>query len=166
MRKVALVFVVYCVVADLAHGAPPPPEMVRSMTEAIVKHRPDAKIEVTDDGFVAKAGTMMFTLHNKSKSGEVYADTYRAEGPNFKGFLLRVAVNPGLYQGAAATPQTLQEAYFTTFIDAPATPAGDAHYAVGFSFGSRLDPELKKAIFEVIPKTKFQEGAVPGGGAR
>ncbi len=158
MRSFAPVFVVLGLIADSSLGAPPPPEMVRKLTAAIGKHCPDAKIEVTADGFIAKSGTMMFTLHGKSKTGEIYADTYRAEGPNFKGFLLRVAVNPGLYQGAAATPQTLQEAYFTTFIDAPSTPAGDAHYAVGFSFGSRLDPELKKAIFEVIPKSKFQPG--------
>lgn len=159
MRSFAPVFVVLCLIAESSFGAPPPPEMVRKLTEVIGKHCPDAKIEVTADEFIAKSGTMMFTLHSKSKTGEVYADTYRAEGPNFKGFLLRVAVNPGPYQGAAATPQTLQEPYFSTFFDAPATPAGDGHYVIRFSFGSRLDLEFKKAIFEEIPKTKFQPGA-------
>ncbi len=86
--------------------------LVKTLTETIRKHCPDATIEATKTEFVAKSGTMMFTLHSKSKSGEVSPNTYQEEGPNFKGFMLRVALNDGKYQGAAVVPQTLQGPYF------------------------------------------------------
>ena len=106
----------------------------------------------------------MFTLHSKSKTGEVYPETYQQEGPNFKGFILRVEVLDGKYEGAAVMPQTLQGPYFPTFIDAPSVEKDKQHYEVRFSYGSRLDPDLKKAIFEVIPKTRSQPGAAPNDG--
>jgi hypothetical protein len=145
-------------------AGPPPDEVVQKLTETIRKHCPEAKIEVTEKGFVAKSGTMMFTLHSKSKTGEVYPETYQQEGPNFKGFILRIEVLDGKYEGAAVIPQTLQGPYFPTFIDAPSVEKEKQHYEVRFSCGSRLDPDLKKGIFEVIPKTRFQPGAAPNDG--
>jgi hypothetical protein len=159
-RTILAVFALFVSAATL-FAAPPPDDMVQELTRTIRKHCPEAKIEVTEDEFVARSGTMMFTLHSRSKSGEVYPQTYQQEGPNFKGFILRVALHDGKYEGAAVVPQTLQGPYFPTFIDAPPVEKGHKHYQVHFSYGSRLDADLKKAIFEVIPKTRFQPGAAP-----
>ena len=120
------------------------------MTEAIRKHCPDATIETTKEGFVAKSGTMKFTVHARSKSGEIFPKTHEEEGPNFKGFVLHVSLHDGKYMGAAVAPQTIQGPYYPTEFSAPA--AGDKHYLVHFSYGSRLDPDLKKAIQDVLPK--------------
>jgi hypothetical protein len=159
MHKTILATIAVLVAVNAGVAEAPPDELVRKLTETIHKHCPDAKIEVTKEGFLAKFGTMMFTLHGRSKSGEVSRDTYSQEGPNFKGFILRVAVHEGKYQGAAVVPQTLQEPYFATFIDAPAVEKENKHYVIGFSYGSRIDPDLKNAIFEAIPTTRFEPRA-------
>ena len=98
---------------------------------------------------------MMFTVHGRSMTGEVSRETYEEEGPNYKGFLLRVSLHEGVYSGQAAVPQTLQGPYYPTFIDAAATPDGKKYHSVSFSYGSRLEPKLKQAIMDTIPKTKF-----------
>src|SRR5690348_13781988 len=142
-RTILASFALFVSAATL-FAAPPPDDMVQELTATIRKHCPEAKIEVTEDEFVARSGTMMFTLHSRSKSGEVYPQTYQQEGPNFKGFILRVALHDGKYEGAAVVPQTLQGPYFPTFIDAPPVEKGHKHYLVHFSYGSRLDADLKK----------------------
>jgi len=149
--------------AYTAFAAAPPDEMVQKLTDTIRKHCPEAQIEVTEHAFIAKHGTMMFTIHSISKTGEVYPQTHQQEGPNFRGFVLTVALHDGKYEGAADVPQTLQGPYFPTFIDAPSVEGGKKHYQVHFSYGSRLDPELKRAIFEAVPKTKFERSAAGRG---
>jgi hypothetical protein len=62
--------------------------------------------------------------HARGKAGEVYERTYQQEGPNWKGFLLRVELHEGKYAGAAVIPQTLQGPYFQTFIDGPNVEGG------------------------------------------
>jgi hypothetical protein len=137
-------------------GEPLPGELVKKLTVAVRDTCPDAQIQVSNNVFTAKYGTMLFTLHNKSKTGEVYPQTYPTEGPNFRGFILTVSLENGPYEGAAVIPQTLQGPYFPTFIDGPAAEDGRKHYWVTFSYGSRLDEKTRSAIFEAIPKTKFQ----------
>jgi hypothetical protein len=100
---------------------------------------------------------MMFTLHSVSMTGEVSPNTYQWEGPNYKGFILRVSLQDGEYRDQAAVPQTSHGPYFATFIDGPATDDGKKHYWVSFSYGGDLDPALKKAIFETIPKATFPQ---------
>ena len=150
------------VAAGSALAEPPPDELFQKLTKAICTHCPDAKIEVTKQEFVAKFETMIFTLHRRGKAGEPFPDTYQEEGPNWKGFILRVTLREGKYQGAAAVPQALQEPYFTTYIDATAAEKNDKHYVILFSYGSRLDKDLKKAISEAIPLNPLGR-LVPGG---
>lgn len=137
----------------------PPTEMVQKLTSVIREKCPDAEFVATKDGFTAKSMTMMFTIHRRSKTGEIFSQTDQHEGPTYKGFILQVSAHPGQYMGAAATPQTLQGPYFPTYIDAVPLNPGDGHYYVRFSYGSRLDADLKKAIWEAIPRTKFQADA-------
>jgi len=139
----------------------PPQELVDQLTRVIRAHCPDAEIEVSDEhGFVAKQGTMLFTVHGIAKNGEISPDTHQEEGPNFKGFLLRVQLREGPPMTAAVVPQTLKRPYFATYIDAPPTEKEDQHFAVSFAYGGRVDEKLKKAIFAAIPRTKFR-GAKP-----
>ena len=144
MTRTILATLAFLASVITTHAEPPPDEMVQKLTKTIRKHCSDAKIDVTKNEFVAKYGTMIFTIHGRSKTGEINAKTYQQEGPNFKGFILRVALLDGKYSGAASVPQTLEGPYFPTFVDAPSAENGKKHYEVRFSFGGRLDPELKK----------------------
>jgi hypothetical protein len=156
---IAIMMVLF--IAGGSMAAPPPDDMIKKLTQTIKKLCPESTIEVTKDAFTAKHGTIVYTLHSRSKTGEVYPQTYQQEGPNFKGFMLNVSLQEGQYGGAAAVPQILQGPYFPTFLDAVPVEEGKKHYMVHFSYGSRLDPELMKAIYNVIPKTKLLK---PEGG--
>jgi len=163
MRKIIDALVI------LAFGIPvmatPPPENVfKKLTETIRKHCPGATMEVTEKGFKAKHGTIVYTLHAQSKTGEVYAQTYQQEGPNYKGFILTISLHDGKYEGAAMVPQTLQGPYFPTFIDAVPVENGKKHYQIHFSYGNGLDRELMKAILDTIPRSRLQQPA--GGDAK
>ena len=120
MHRTILASIAVLVTVHAATAEAPPDELVQKLTQAIRKHCPDATIEVSKQAFVAKFGTMTFTLHGRSKTGEVSPKTHQEEGPNYKGFMLHIALHDGRYQGAAVVPQTLQGPYFPTFIDAPA----------------------------------------------
>lgn len=135
----------------------PPDELVKKLTGVIREYCPDASILVTNGLFRATYGTMMFTLHGRQKDGEILTETHQQEGPNFKGFLLGVSVEKGPYGGQAVVPQELHGPYFASFIDGPATEDGKNHYWIVFSYGSRLDPRLKQAIFAALPRRKFQQ---------
>jgi hypothetical protein len=166
MHKTVISLFAFAVAAGNALAEPPPDELVQKLTKVIRTHCPEAKIEVTKQEFIAKFETMMFTLHRRNKAGEVFPDTYQEEGPNWKGFMLRITLHDGKYQGAAVVPQTLQQPYFSTYIDASAAEQKDKHYFVAFSYGSRLDENLKKAIFEAIPKTDFKRSTAPEPGRK
>ena len=55
-----------------ACAAPPSDEVMEKVTAAIRKHCPDATIQTTKQAFVAKFGTMTYTLHARGKGGEVF----------------------------------------------------------------------------------------------
>lgn len=158
VRKMLSMLVIVMATVTRGNAAPPPEALVRSLTAVIHKHCPEAETTVTDEGVIAKSGTMKFIVHARSKTGEIFSRTHEEEGPNFKGFLLRISMHEGPYQGAAAVPQTLQGPYYSTFIDAPATENGNGYYWVSFAYGSRLDAGLKQAILEAIPRTRFTPG--------
>lgn len=153
MKQAILTAILFLTTLSNVIGAPLSADLVEALSGAIRKRCPDAKIGVSEQAFVASYGTMMFALHGRSKTGEIFPQTYEEEGPNFKGFILRIVLHDGKYQGAATVPQTLQGPYFRTFIDALATDDGKKYYEVRFSFGNGLDPQLKEAIFEALPKT-------------
>ena len=105
----------------------------------------------------------MFTVHGRSKTGEISPRTYQVEGPNYRGYMLRVRLEKGKYLGQAAVPQTIRGPYYPTFIDARNTKAKQGHHFVSFSFGSRLDPKIKKAIHEMITRLGPSSFATRGG---
>lgn len=158
MKTFLLIAVLVSGVGSVCWGDPPPAEVVKKLTAVIREHCPDAAIDATNNVFVAKYGTMMFTLHTRFMTGEVSRETRLQEGPNFKGFILTVGVEKGRYEGQAVVPQELHGPYFPTYINGPATEDGKNHYWITFSFGSRCDPKLKQAVFAALPGGKFQSG--------
>ena len=136
----------------------PPDKLVQKLTAVIREACPDAMIQVTNNLFTAKYGTMLFTLHGHKMTGEMLPQTRQEEGPNFKGFVLTVRTESGRYEGQSWIPQELHGPYFKTFIDGPPTDDGKDHYWITFSYGSRLDPKLKQAILNALPKARLKQG--------
>ncbi len=156
--KLLVVSTLVLVSAALTCKAEPLPDaLVGRLTTVVREHCPDATIEATKDLFTAKHGTMMFTRHGGSKTGEILSQTHQEEGPNFKGFVITVGAAKGFCVGQADNPQELRGPYYSTYIDAPLTEDGKNCYTLTFSYGSRLDPKFKQAIFDAIPKRKFQQ---------
>lgn len=126
----------------------------RTLTPIIRTHFPEAQIQVTDTAYVAKCGTMDFTVHGSQKTGEILAKTHIEEGPNFEGFILRIELKEGRrYQGALRIPQDTPQLYWSTFLDSR-TVSRDRHFFIRFSYGSRLKKEFKKAILDALPKSR------------
>jgi hypothetical protein len=155
--KKATITICMSLMASAVLADPPETNLIQKLTSVITNLCPEAEITVDEHAFSAKHDTMVYTIHSRSKTGEVYPTTHQQEGPAFRGFMLRVSLNDGEYGGAACVPQTLHGPYYPTFIDAPSISDGKKHYQVHFSYGGRLDPELKKAILETIPRTRFQQ---------
>jgi hypothetical protein len=160
MRKSIITICAFLMVSSV-QAEPPSTNLIRKLTSVITILCPEAEITVDKYAFSAKHDTMLYTIHSRSKTGEVYPQTSEREGPAFRGFMLRVSLNDGKYGGAACVPQTLHGPYYPTLIDAPSTDGGKKHYQVHFSYGGRLDSQLKKAILETIPRTRFQQHPAP-----
>lgn len=151
--KTALVLAALIILPILECGAGElPKELVDKVTAIVRKHYPEAKINLTNQIFQASHGTMVFTVHGHEMTGEVQRTPHQEEGPNLKGFLLRISVAEGRYQGQAGVPQTLPGPYYPTYIDAPPMDGGKSHYRISFSYGSRVDDGFKKAVFESLPQ--------------
>lgn len=163
MRTAVIAFIAVFAFANNGISSPPQDDLVKKLTEVIRKQCPDAEIAVTKDSFVAKNTTLTFTLHGRYLTGEINPQTHQEEGPNLKGFRLEITLHQGPYVGMAAVPQVLEGPYFPTFIDAPATDDGKQHYWIRFAYGKGLDPVLKKAILEAIPRTQTPK---PDGAAK
>lgn len=155
MKILTFAVLTFAATASVGRSEPPPDELVNRLTAVICKECPDAEFEVADNAFTAKHGTMMFTLHGRSMGGAIRSKTHQEEGPNYKGFMLKVTLQQGREVHQAVTPQTLRGPYWKTYIDDPPTPDGENHYWAAFSYGSRLDQKLKTAIEEAISPTNF-----------
>lgn len=129
-------------------------DLDRLLTPIIRKYFPDATIQVSATEYVAKHGTMNFTVHERSMTGEVSPTTHVTEGPNYKGFMLRIGLHDGPYRDQAVVPQNLNELYWTTFLDAAPIPGFSGHLMTEFSFGNRLNEDFKKAVFNALPKSR------------
>jgi hypothetical protein len=163
LAKILLVIAIISASGLAVHAAAPPQELVDKLQRVIREHCPDAVFEVDEKrGFVAKHGTMQFLVHDMSSFGEFLPTTHFEEGPNFKGFLLQLKAVAGTAEVALAGPQTLERQYFPTYLDAPPPENGESRYLVSFAYGRRLDPKLKKAIFEAIPRTKVEGDRLKG----
>ena len=153
--SVLVAFALTVVAQTAGAGEPPPEAVVERLSAEIRRLCPEARISVDGEKFVARHGTMTFTLHNRSKTGEISPETHQAEGPNYRGFILTIAREPGPYQGAAEIPQTLDEPYFSTFINAVPTADGRGHLRIGLSYGRQIDEQLKQALLAALPTSKL-----------
>lgn len=148
---------VACLVACSAAPAAPVGQtaLADQLGKLVRKHFPDAVVAQDNGKFTAKHGTMVFTIHRHWKTGKILKETDQVEGPNYEGFMISISVQDGKYEGAAMVPQTLNRRYWQEYIDRPPTEDGKGHYVINFSFGSRLNREFMKTVFEALPQSRM-----------
>jgi hypothetical protein len=135
-------------------SARPPEDLVEALTKAIREHAPEATIEATDRGFVARHAALVYTLHPLSRFGAADSQIYEEEGPNRNGFVLRITRHGGTYQEKQYVPATREGPYYPTFSDAIPVDGGRNHCRVRFSYGKRLDRKVVDAIFRALPRSR------------
>ena len=131
------------------------PELADKIRKLVKKHFPDAVVFQDKRKLTAKHGTMVFTIHRHWKTGKIRKETDQVEGPNYQGFVISISVQDGRYEGQAMVPQVLNQRYWQTYIDRPPTENGNGHYVINFSYGSRLDKDFMRAVFEALPKSRI-----------
>lgn len=130
-------------------------QLADQISALVTEHFPDAVIAQDNGKITAKHGTMIFTIHRHWKTGEIRKETDQIEGPNFEGFMISISVEDGRYEGQAMVPQTLNRRYWQEYIDRPPTADGKGHYVINLSYGSRIDRDFMKAVFEALPRSRM-----------
>ena len=162
--KSLLISILALAVATLPCKAERPPDaLVNKLTAVIREHCPNATVEVTEEAFRAKYQTMLFTVHDIQMTGNILPKPRQVEGPNYEGFLLDIRMQKGPYNGQLVVPQVIHEPYWSTFFDGPSSEDGQNCYWINFSYGGGLDPKLKQAIMDALPKKRFPPPAPSPG---
>jgi len=124
--------------------------LLKTLASVVHEHCPDATIEAADGSFTAKHGTMTFTMHQFEMGGRFLPRTRQEEGPNYKGFVLRVRLVNGPAQMGQFGPGEFPGPYYSTLMDEIATADRKGYYLIDFSFGRQLDAQLKQGIFDAL----------------
>jgi hypothetical protein len=107
------------------------------------------KITRRADGLTARYKTRRFMVHNIQKTGKISARAREVEGPSYVGFLLKLDLQKGRYQGAAVIPQDNSRPYWRTHINAHHL-SSDEYVWVSLSYGVRTDRRLVERIKKAV----------------
>ena len=116
----------------------------------LAAYYPGAEIQRSEREYVASYDTQRFTVHSRDKMGRLSEQTTEVEGPNNAGFLLRLTLKPGAYQGAAVVPQTLRRPYWETWIHAIEDESGASYLSVSLDYGQNVSDEFLSRIIATI----------------
>ena len=137
-----------------ASAAPSGPtgELLKTLANVVHEHCPDATIEAADGALSAKHRTMTFTVHHYGKDGYFLPQARPEEGPNYKGFSLRVRlVGVPLHAGQSGPGLVeFQGPYYSTLAGEIATADRKGYYQIEFSFARQLDSQLKQGILDAL----------------
>jgi len=95
---------------------------------------------------------MTYMIHTVDKTGSISEKAHEENGPKHNGFLLRIQVVEGIYQGAADLPQTLKGPYWDSEVFIVNLMKRKAYLHVKFSFGKQISKEFVEKIIEIIKK--------------
>lgn len=83
--------------------------------------------------------TRKFWVHGQSKIGKFSDMPYETTGPGFQGFQLKLSLQKAGEVNTAATPQTLSQPYWKTFLDVRPLKGTDKQVFCRLSYGNRVD---------------------------
>lgn len=133
--------------------APTFESVTAEVTRVVQKYKPGAKIESKPNFLTIACDQQEFVIHKpigKAGPDVVGTDTYKTTGPSATGFTLCIHQISRPYRGQAVLVQVTHEPYWTTFDNYGYDPKSQHTILTSFSFGSRLDPELKKELLEIL----------------
>lgn len=151
-------------------------KLQQRLTPTLAALQSQTTVTSEGDQLVAHYQTQMFAVHGIAKNGYISGTYHEEQGPNNQGFLLRLSVLDGPYNGAASISQELRKPYWTTFINAyPIAFAEDAgnspyrgevapvffasrHLWMSLSFGSGVDARIIETIKSIV---KEEEARLP-----
>ncbi len=77
--------------------------------------------------------TMKFMIHHPLKTGE-WQPARETIGPQRRGVICGIRLNPGRWAGAAMVPQVFDHKYYNTLLMAPYSEANDCHLVANLSY--------------------------------
>lgn len=154
MKQVILILTasfVPCLPFALAADRPASPELGMAATALQpVLNRLDPKptMEYPDHtaSLVVTYLPQTYTIHGRSKTGDISVNIRDQVGPSSTGFVLRVHLQSKGEVNQASTPQTIQEPYWTTFLDVTPIEQTDKQIYWSLSYSSRTSTELLAQI--------------------
>jgi hypothetical protein len=87
-----------------------------------------------------------FKIHHTSKTGEISADAQDEVGPSYKGFLLKIHLQPKGEVNQIVTPFTITRPYWLTDLDVTPLAKTDSQIYWALSYGSRMNKDVLKEI--------------------
>jgi len=110
---------------------------------------PDALIDLKQSDLSAQTAVQKFMIHTVFKTGEIAPDAHEEIGPSAKGFILKISVQPGRYDGAAVLPQTFRNPYWQTFANTYAL--SDKEYIhLHLSYGIRISDDFIEKVKQAV----------------
>lgn len=117
-----------------------------ALKPVLQKVEPKVRMEYRDTSLIVTHLPQTFKIHGSSKSGQINEQAHDEVGPSYKGFLLRVHLQPGGEVNQAVTPQTVRNPYWLTDLDVTPLAGTDKQIYWALSYGSRADTELLEKI--------------------
>ncbi|MBI3985517.1 MAG: hypothetical protein HY343_01240 [Lentisphaerae bacterium] len=116
-----------------------------------------ATIRIEGNQLILEQNTRSYLVYRSDKTGKISREPTNEIGPDSDGLLLSIAVQDGVYAGAAETNLEIKEPYWTTYFDAYAIDKGARHLHVNLSYGTRTDRQLIERIKKMLEATKDGE---------
>jgi hypothetical protein len=108
------------------------------------------RYEVHSPSLTVKYRTRTFMVHGGSKTGAFSEELREEEGPDLRGFLLRVHAQDKGTVNQAEVPQTIRRPYWHTDLDVTAVAGTDRQLYWALSYVAGTDRGLLKKIGEAI----------------
>lgn len=109
---------------------------------------PPPKIEFVNQGRSLEIEYLpqTFKIHHTAKSGEISATAHDEVGPSYKGFLLKIHLQPKGEINQIVTPFTITRPYWLTDLDVTPLAKADSQIYWALSYGTRMNKDVLKEI--------------------
>jgi len=91
-----------------------------------------------------------FMVHPSLMTGERSEKAIEMDGPDYRGFILRLFLEPAGTINQAETPQTLIEPYWKTYLDVSIIKDTDKQFYWSLSYGNRTSKALIDSLIKAV----------------
>lgn len=111
--------------------------------------------------------TREYQVYTRNKAGQLSRELVQREGPDDEGVLLSIHVQPKGDVNQAMVPQTIQEPYWSTFLNVYSVADSDKQIYMALASTSRTDKKLTNTIISAVAAVsldKVEEWSQPVNG--